>query len=64
MTASLHLATLQRLDLSEPTMLPIAHSSASLCTGVSPAALGWPRDALLRRRRAVLFAFTFSPHAA
>ncbi|SFD59005.1 MULTISPECIES: hypothetical protein [Pseudomonadaceae] len=45
-------------------MPTIAHSSASLCTGVSPAALGWPRDALLRRRRAVLFAFTFSPHTA
>jgi hypothetical protein len=24
----------------------------------------WPRDALLRRRRGVLFAFTFSPPAA
>ncbi|MBU1330715.1 MAG: hypothetical protein KJ884_17425 [Gammaproteobacteria bacterium] len=24
-------------------------------------ARGWPRDAQLRRRRSVLFAFTFSP---
>ncbi|MDD0975117.1 hypothetical protein [Pseudomonas fontis] len=23
----------------------------------------WPRDAVLKRRRSVLFAFTFSPHA-
>lgn len=44
-------------------MLPIAHSPAPLFTGLLPAVLCWPRDALLRRRRAVLFAFTFSPHA-
>ncbi|MDG9784277.1 hypothetical protein ACWKWZ_17575 [Metapseudomonas otitidis] len=27
------------------------------------AANAWPRDALLKRRRSVLFAFTFSPPA-
>ncbi|MFP3369615.1 MULTISPECIES: hypothetical protein [unclassified Pseudomonas] len=24
----------------------------------------WPRDTVLKRRRSVLFAFTFSPHLA
>jgi len=38
-------ATLQRV--TQPAPLPPVRT--------------WPRDALLRRRRSVLFAFTFSP---
>nr|WP_306106436.1 hypothetical protein [Pseudomonas sp. RIT623] len=37
----------------------------SLRSSVAPTARrAWPSDTVLKRRRSVLFAFTFSPHLA
>ncbi|WP_312936686.1 hypothetical protein [Pseudomonas sp.] len=43
---------MHRFPLSSPTCPP--DPQARHCT--------WPSDTVLKRRRSVLFAFTFSPH--
>ncbi|WP_162889563.1 hypothetical protein [Pseudomonas parafulva] len=40
-------------------------SPSPCCQPVAPTARrAWPSDTVLKRRRSVLFAFTFSPHLA
>lgn len=55
MSASLH----AQPPMSTPTRLP-----CSAQPDPRLLARAWPRDAKLKRRRSVLFAFTFSPPSA
>lgn len=44
-------------------MFTLLHPALVALPDPALAANAWPRDALLKRRRSVLFAFTFSPPA-
>ncbi|MDH0303150.1 MULTISPECIES: hypothetical protein [unclassified Pseudomonas] len=45
---------MRRTDVPRPHRQPVAPT----------ARRAWPSDTVLKRRRSVLFAFTFSPHLA
>ncbi len=45
-------------------MLPLAHLPCSAQPDPELLARTWPGDSKLKRRRSVLFAFTFSPPAS
>ena len=47
-----------------PTMIAVVHPFTARLPLFRVVRRAWPKDTVLKRRRSVLFAFTFSPHSS